>query len=54
MKAWKVVQIAGVLLLLLGVVVRIGGTMEGMWLAVLGVLLYAVGRVAAWLKSDQP
>jgi hypothetical protein len=53
MKAWKIVQLVGVLLLLLGVIIRVGGEIYGMALAILGVLLYATGRVAAWLKSDQ-
>jgi hypothetical protein len=52
MKAWKIVQLVGVLLLLLGVVVRVSGELAGMWLVVLGVLLYTVARVTLWLKSD--
>jgi hypothetical protein len=54
MRAWKVVQLVGVLLLLLGVVIRVGGEFYGMWLVIVGVLMYAIGRIASWLKSDQP
>jgi hypothetical protein len=55
MKKWKLVQLVGVLVLLLGVVIRAGtGEMTGTGLAVIGVLVFAVGRVAAWLRSDTP
>jgi hypothetical protein len=54
-KTWKVVQIVGVLVLLLGVIIRVGtGDYAGTGIAVLGVIVYAVGRVATWLKSDRP
>ena len=36
MKAWKILQIVGVLLLLVGVVVRVGGEFYGMHMALLG------------------
>lgn len=52
MKAWKIVQLVGVLLLLLGVVIRVGGEFYGVHLALLGVLIYTVGRVTLWLKKD--
>lgn len=51
MKAWKIVQLVGVLMLLAGVVIRVGGEFYGMWLVVFGVLLYAIGRVSVWLTS---
>jgi hypothetical protein len=55
MKAWKVTQLVGVLLLLFGVIVRAGaGEFWGTGVAVFGVLVFAVGRVAGWLRSDQP
>lgn len=54
MKTWKLLQLAGVLLLLLGVVVRVGGEYYGTVMAVFGVLLFAVGRIMAWLRSDGP
>lgn len=55
MKTWKIVQLVGVLVLLLGVIIRAGtGEYYGTGLAVLGVLVFAVSRVAGWLKSDQP
>lgn len=54
MKPWKIVQLVGVLVLLLGVVIRVGGELFGMWLVILGVVSYTVGRIAAWLKSEQP
>ena len=47
----KLLQLIGVLLLLVGVIARAGaGEFWGTWLAVIGVLLFAVGRVIAWLK----
>lgn len=49
-KRYKITQLVGVLLLLLGVIIRAGtGEYYGMWFVVLGVLLYAVGRIGAWL-----
>lgn len=55
MKAWKIVQLVGVLLLLFGVVVRVGaGEMYGTALAFVGAVIFAVGRIGAWLRSDQP
>jgi hypothetical protein len=53
MKMWKILQIVGVLILLVGVVVRVGGEFYGVHLALLGLLLWIVGKVGAWLKSDQ-
>ena len=53
MKAWKILQIVGVLLLLVGVVVRVGGEFYGMHMALLGLLMFVVGRLGAWLKSDK-
>lgn len=52
MRHWKIVQLVGVLLLLLGVVIRVGGEFYGMWLVVIGVMLYALGRVMVWLTKD--
>lgn len=55
MKAWKITQIVGFLLLAIGVIARAGaGEYWGTGLAMLGVVVYAVGRVGAWLKSDRP
>jgi hypothetical protein len=54
MRAWKVAQLVGVLLLLLGVVIRVGGEFYGMWLVVTGIIVFVLGRVGAWLKSDAP
>lgn len=53
MKAWKITQIIGFLLIAIGVVIRVGGEMYGTMIGVLGVLVYAVGRVGTWLKSDK-
>lgn len=53
MKAWKIAQIVGVLILLVGVVVRVNGEIYGMHIAVLGTVIYAVARLGAWLKSDK-
>jgi multisubunit Na+/H+ antiporter MnhG subunit len=54
MKAWKILQVIGVLALLLGVVIRVSGEFYGMHLALLGLLLFVVGRVGAWMKDDRP
>jgi hypothetical protein len=54
MKVWKVLQLIGVLLLLVGVVVRVGGEFYGMWMVVIGLVLYAIGRIGAWMKSPNP
>lgn len=49
----KLLQLVGVLLLLVGVIARAGaGEYWGTALALFGVLLFAVGRVLAWLKRD--
>lgn len=49
-KRYKITQLVGVLLLLLGVVIRAGaGEYYGMWFVIVGVILYAVGRIGAWL-----
>lgn len=53
MKTWKILQIVGVLLLLVGVVVRVDGEFYGVHMALLGLLLFVVGRLGTWLKSDQ-
>lgn len=51
LKRYKVIQLVGVLILLLGVIVRAGaGEYYGTGMAVLGALLFAVGRVAAWMR----
>lgn len=55
MKAWKITQIIGFLLLAVGVIARAGAGAEwGTALGMLGVIVYAVGRVGTWLKSDRP
>lgn len=55
MKPWKIAQIVGFLLLVVGVIARAGaGEYWGTGLAMVGVLVLAVGRVGAWLKSDRP
>lgn len=53
MTAWKISQIVGVFLLLIGVVIRVGGEFYGVHLALLGLVFFIVGRLGAWLKSDQ-
>lgn len=53
MKTWKIVQLVGVLMLLTGVVVRVAGYVEGMFLILLGVLGYAIGRVSVWLTKPE-
>jgi hypothetical protein len=47
----KLVQLIGLVLLLLGVIARAAaGEFWGTWLAIIGFLLFATGRVSAWLK----
>jgi Na+-driven multidrug efflux pump len=47
----KLLQLIGVVLLLLGVIARAGaGEFWGTWLALIGFLLFAAGRVIAWLR----
>jgi hypothetical protein len=47
----KLLHLTGVVLLLFGVIARAGaGEFWGRWLAVVGFLLFAAGRVIAWLK----
>ncbi len=54
MKTLKIIQIVGVLVLLLGVIVRSGtGAYYGTAIAMLGILIYAVARLMAWVKSDK-
>ena len=54
MKGWKITQLVGVLLLLVGVAARVGA--DAMWgtaLLLVGAIVFAVGRVGAWLRSDK-
>jgi hypothetical protein len=47
----KLVQLIGLALLVLGVISRAAtGEFWGTWLAIIGFLLFATGRVSAWLK----
>lgn len=47
----KLLQLVGVALLLVGVIARAGADEYwGVGLALLGLVLFAVGRIAAWLK----
>lgn len=49
--SYKLLQLGGVLILLFGVAVRTGtGEYWGTAVALLGLLLFIVGRVAAWLR----
>lgn len=51
-KPIKALQLVGFLLLALGVIVRAGsGEFWGTWVALIGFLLYALGRVAAWWRN---
>lgn len=55
MKAWKILQLVGVLILLAGVAVRVGtGEIYGTAMILLGAVAFAVGRIGAWLRSDRP
>jgi hypothetical protein len=51
-KSLKALPLLGVLLLLVGVIARAGaGEYWGTALALLGTLLFALGRVLAWWKN---
>jgi hypothetical protein len=51
-KPLKALQLVGVVLLLFGVAVRTGtGEFYGTWLAFIGLLMYAVGRIGAWWRN---
>lgn len=53
MKALKIAQLVGILMLLVGVIIRAGaGEFYGMHLALLGLLIYTVAKVTAWIKTD--
>lgn len=55
MRRWKVVQLVGILILLTGVVLRAGaGEVYGTGIGAVGVLIFAIGRIAGWLLSDRP
>jgi hypothetical protein len=54
MRPWKIAQIVGVILLPVGVVVRVGGELYGMHLALRVLLVFFVGRLGAWFKSERP
>lgn len=51
-KKWKAMQLGGALLLIVAVVARIG-TGDYWWtgVGVVGVLLYALGRILAWWNN---
>ena len=54
MKKLKIAQLIGILLLLLGVIIRAGtGEYYGMYFVLLGLMVYTVARVTAWIKSDK-
>jgi hypothetical protein len=54
MKKLKIAQLIGVLILLLGVIIRAGaGEFYGMWLVVIGLLVYTVARIWAWIANDK-
>jgi hypothetical protein len=50
-KVYKAMQLAGVLLLLVGVIVRVGGEFYGLHAALAGVLLFVAGRIGAWWNN---
>lgn len=53
MKKFKIAQLIGILLLLVGVIIRAGtGEFYGMWLVVIGLLIYTAARVWAWIAKD--
>lgn len=51
-KTLKALQLVGFALLAVGVIARAGaGEFWGMWLAVIGVAMLAIGRLLAWWKN---
>jgi len=52
MKTLKIIQIIGVLILLLGVIIRTGtGDYSGTAIAMLGILIFTVSRLTLWVQS---
>jgi hypothetical protein len=51
MTALKLIQLAGVLVLLLGVVMAVGRSDSFAPVILAGGLMYAAGRIAVWLKA---
>ncbi len=47
-KSWKFVQLAGVILIVIGLVAVFSEVVAGLPLGVVGVVLYIVGRMGAW------
>jgi hypothetical protein len=53
MKKLKIIQITGVLILLLGVIIRAGaGEYYGTALGLFGLVIYVVARLTLWVKSN--
>ena len=56
MKALKIIQIIGIILLCFGMVRACGGAgmeYDGASTGVIGLLMYTVARLIAWVKSDK-
>ena len=54
-KLWKLVQVAGFIIVLFGVVAASVGAMQvgaGGAIAVLGILVWLIGRFGAWWQHD--
>ena len=51
MRALKITQLAGVLILLIGVVMLVGKEYLGTLPIILGTIMYAVGRVGVWMVA---
>jgi hypothetical protein len=50
MKVWRIIQVAGVLVLTVGILLRIGDQAYGTMVAAIGALAFVLGWVVAWLN----
>ena len=53
MKAWRIIQVVGVLVLTVGILLRIGNQDSGTVVAVVGAIVYALGWLGAWLGRKE-
>jgi hypothetical protein len=53
MKAWRIVQVVGVLVLTVGILLRIGEQDYGTRVAATGALVYALGWLGAWIGRKE-
>jgi hypothetical protein len=54
MKKLKIAQVIGILMLLVGVIIRAGaGEYYGIWLVMFGIIIYATARIWSWVANDK-